>query len=38
MPQTFVINSPEGSIAEVTVFADAAALIAGSANFNYSSA
>ncbi|HME85250.1 MAG TPA: 6-phosphogluconolactonase [Roseiarcus sp.] len=38
MPQTFVINSPDGSIAEVTVFADAAALIAGAADFIASSA
>src|SRR5271165_905264 len=38
MPQTFVINSPDGSIAEVTVFADAAALIACAADFIASSA
>jgi 6-phosphogluconolactonase len=38
MPQTFVVTSPDGSTAEVMVFADAAALIAGAADFIAASA
>src|SRR5271157_2412464 len=38
MPETFVITSPDGSVAEATVFADEAALIAGAADFIAASA
>ncbi len=38
MPETFVITSPDGSVAEAIVFADEAALIAGAADFIVASA
>jgi 6-phosphogluconolactonase len=38
MPETFVITSSDGSVAEATVFADEAALIAGAADFIAASA
>ena len=38
MPETFVITSPDGSVAEATVFADEAALIAGAVDFIAASA
>jgi len=38
MPETFVITSPDGSVAEATVFADEAAWITGAADFIAASA
>ena len=38
MPQTFTIASPDGAVAEATVFVDFAALIAGTADFIAASA
>ena len=38
MPETFVITSPDGSVAEASVFADEAALIAGAVDFIAASA
>jgi hypothetical protein len=38
MPETFIITSPDGSVAEASVFADEAALIAGAVDFIAASA